>query len=108
MTEHQLASLLVADISDVKFAGFISKNGIEQHMLHDITKLLFHIMHIIVHQCVSKLEGFFNGIGAQTLKRLFAVPGALFTKALLDIKQVAKGFYFIFSRIHCYIFSMQK
>ena len=86
MAKHQLVGLLIANITDVKFAVLSADDAIEHHVLQDITQLLFNILVVTFHQGIAELESLLYRVRAKALEGLLFIPWTLDAQTVLHIE----------------------
>ena len=95
MTEYQFIYQTVTNVCYIKLRFLFTYPGIEGNMQQHVTQLLTDILHVVLHQCVAELVGFFYRVGAQTLVGLLAVPWTFLAQCIQHVEHTSKGLHFL-------------
>ena len=108
MTEYQLVTQLVTDVSYIELLFLFTYPTIEHDVQQHVTQFLANFVLIVTYQRVTKLIGFLYGIGTQTIVRLLSVPRTFFTEPVHHIQQTPEGLHFFFFRMHSFHRHLQR
>ena len=97
VAEDEFVAQLVAHIGNVELSLLTSYLGIEHHVEEHIAQFLAYLMCVVLDEGITQFKGLFYSIGAQTFKRLLAVPRALLAQGVHHIQQPAECRHFFFS-----------
>ena len=99
MAEDKFLAQSVADVGDVKSALLVADFGIKDNVQQHIAQFLTDFIVVLAHDGVGEFHGFLNGVGAQALVGLLAVPRALHAQLVQDVEQASKGLQFLLSGV---------
>ena len=100
MAENQLVAQAVAHLLDVERPGLAAYLGIKEYVEQHVAQFLANILLVVTHQCVAEFVDFFDGVGAQALIGLLAVPRTFHPQFVEHIEQSPEGFQLFLSCMH--------
>ena len=69
-------------------------------MQQHIAQLLTDVGVIVLHECITKFIGLFNGVWPQALVGLLTVPRTFNAQLIKNIQQTSEGLQLFFTCIH--------
>ena len=83
----ELVAQFVAHVGNVELALLAAYLGIEDDMQQDIAQFLANLLVVVLHQGIAEFKRLFDGVGAQALVGLLAVPGAFGPQVVHHVEQ---------------------
>ena len=93
----QFVAKHVAHVGNVKVARFGADLRIEDDVQQQVAQFLGNVVHVVRQDGVGQFISFFDGIGAEGIEGLLAVPGALFAQVVHDVQESGESLQFFFS-----------
>ena len=100
MAEYQFFAEAVAYVLHVEVTGLATYLGVEGYVQQHVAQLLADVAFVVAHQGVAQFVGLFDGVGAQALVGLFAIPGAFLAELVEDVKEASEGFHLFLSGMY--------
>ena len=97
MPVDKLVAEHVADVCYIEVTRFGADLSIEDDVQEQVAQLLGDVMHVVRQDGVGQFVGFFDGVGAEGIDGLFAVPGTFFPQVVHDVEKALESFQFFFS-----------
>ena len=97
MAEDELVGLLVAYVGNVELSLLLADKGVEHDVHDDVAQLFADVLRIVLDERIAEFKGFFNGVRAQALVGLLAVPRAFHPQLVQHIEQSPESLQFFFS-----------
>ena len=100
MAIDQLLAEGVADVLDVVLAFLLADLGVKNDVEQQVAQLLFDLLGVIFEDGLAQFKGLLDGVCAEALARLHAVPRAFLPQVVHDVEQSAEGLHLFFFRMH--------
>ena len=91
MPEYKFVAELVADVGDVEIARLAAYLGVEDDVKEHVAELLADVRFIVLDDGVGQLVCLLNGVWAQALVGLLAVPRTFCAQVVHDVEQTSEG-----------------
>ena len=91
MAEYELVAKLVSSPGSVELLLFRPDLGVEANVQQHVAQFLADVLLVVVHEGIAQLIGFFDGVGAQALVGLLAIPGAFDAQFIEHVQKSSEG-----------------
>ena len=79
VTKYEFVYQMITNICHVELLFFFTYLSVEGNMQQHVAQLFTDIFHVVLHQSVAELIGFFYGIGPQAFIGLLTIPRTFFS-----------------------------
>ncbi len=91
MAVYQFVAERIGHIGIVEKALFLTQLGVENHMQQQVAQLLLDSLHVAVGNGVGQFVGLLDGVAAQRLEGLFAVPRTFAAQGVHHLQKPRRG-----------------
>ena len=105
MAVYQFVAQGVGHIRIVERPGFLTQFGVEHHMQQQVTQLLLDPLHIVVGDGIGQFVSLLDGVAAQRVECLLAVPGALAAQGVHHLQKTGRGLQTFIFHVANYFFT---
>ena len=102
MAEDEFVAQAIAYVGNVEGFGLGTHLGIEDDVQKHVAEFFAYLVHVMSRDSGSQFVGLFDGVLAQTVESLFAIPRAFLPQVIHDVEQSFKGRELFSSPAHSY------
>ena len=91
MTVDQFVAQGIGHVSEIERPLFLAQLRIEHHVQEQVAQLLLDALHIVIGDGVGQFVGLLNGVAAQRIESLLAVPGTFAAQRVHHLQKTGRG-----------------
>lgn len=101
----QLVAQRVGHVAEIERALFLAQFRIEHHVQQQVAQLLLDALHIVVGDGIGQFVSLLDGVAAQRVECLLAVPGALAAQGVHHLQKTGRGLQTFIFHVANYFFT---